>query len=138
MSVIEVDFRGSKTPADELFDKFSAIAQAADEEIASLRRQLVLAARRNTKLRRQLDAERRARFPFTDEAVLAALHRISAPVRAKAVAEALFPSDAPDHSVVVRVGLALGRLERGRMARRVARRGNTMWSHGALDDEMLR
>lgn len=101
-----------------------------EAELAQLRATL----RWERQLRRKYEAELmridRARFPVADAEVLRALRHVSStsPVRARLVAELLFPADCPNHSAVIRVGFALGRLERAGRAQRVSRRGHEAWA----------
>lgn len=119
-NVIEVDFaeRLDRLPLGELVDRIQANHERLEDEIVGMRaarsRQLDFAFGRIRELKRQLrDAQ-----PVTEEEVLAALERVHAgePVSAAAVTAAMYA--APQHSTVIRVGLALSRLARAGTARR--------------------
>ena len=128
-NVIDVDFAAAQTAALDPLDEAGRILSEARDvanEIQKIerfagwdRRQCDLYRKRVRELKRQLAAERRFK-QFTDDAVLAALQDIfvGEAVHATAIAHQMFPAGV-SHSVVVRVGLALGRLERTGRARRV-------------------
>lgn len=143
-NVIDVDFR-PQTP-EAILDRLEAadgraaektaqafrdlyeLAGKVDREIDWYKNQLRLAWQSASAARRKLAFERRARFSFTDDDVLAAIRRLGAqPVRARVVAEDLFSNETLSHSVVVRVGQALGRLERAGQVRRLHIRGHDCW-----------
>jgi hypothetical protein len=118
----EVDFRGAARDRDIARDPRGAIAEI-EATVEDIRRRVkeeetererwrrwerrVLFARIKT-LRRQLQLERANQF--TDAEVLAALREFDGEVHAADVAARLLR--VPTHSAVVRVGLALGRLNR--------------------------
>ncbi len=136
-NVIEVEFpRRPQTTAEivldvlERLDKVSDLAKLIDEEREECWRLGVGWRDYARHLERELTAERRARFPVDEGDVLAALRVVSTggPVRARVVAAAMFPADTPSHSVVIRVGQALGRLSRAGKACRIERRGHEHWA----------
>ena len=127
-NVIDVDFAAAQTAALDPLDEAGRILSEAWDvanEIQKIerfagwdRRQADAYRRRVRELERQLTAERRI-FKLDDEAVLDALRGVGEgePVHATSVARTLFPAGVT-HSVIVRVGLALGRLERRGRVRR--------------------
>jgi hypothetical protein len=127
-----LEFSRHKRPQsiDQQIDELRTLVKNHKEnELAQLRATL----RWERQLRRKYEAELmridRARFPVDDAEVLRALRHVSStsPVRARLVAERLFPADCPNHSAVIRVGHALGRLERQGKVRRVDLRGHDRW-----------
>lgn len=119
--VIEVDFRRSADPldeVDEILDEIGGIASGIGDtgrRVASrtewVENQWNLERRRVGSLKRELHRERSRNYPFTDDQVLAGLRlaHVAAPVRATVVAAQLYGRE-PTHSATVRVGLALSRL----------------------------
>ena len=142
-NVIDVDFAAAKSALDPLDEASRILAEARDigkealeiERFAGWdRRQADLYRRRVRELEQQLTAERRM-FHLDDESVLDALRGVGEgePVHATSVARTLFPAGVT-HSVIVRVGLALGRLERlGRVRRFEPERSNRSYRWQVCD-----
>jgi len=133
--VLQFPARRSRDPV-EVAQEAIDLARKIEERRAWLENQLKWERHYSRKVERELEAERKARFSFSDDDVLTALRlaSIEGHVRAKGVARIVFPDDDLSHSVVIRVGFALGRLERAGLATRLEVRGHDRWRHSNARD----
>jgi len=149
-NVVQVDFRArALTPEENSLDELKGLARqlvladplgGADllsemigdnhDEAAMWEKAWKEAAGEACRLRRELRQREYAGFAFTDQDVLAAMP--AGRVRACVLATRMFPSMQVPHGIVVRIGHALGRLERDGRTRRHPR-GASMWDHASWE-----